>query len=54
VGDFDRDKAARVLSGEDPFDEATMLDEEHEEPEPADRPVAGAPVGAHRAEATRP
>jgi len=32
VGEFDREKAERVLSGEDPFDEATMLDDE---PEPA-------------------
>jgi aerobic C4-dicarboxylate transport protein len=29
VGEFDRDKANRVLSGEDPFDEATMLDDDH-------------------------
>jgi aerobic C4-dicarboxylate transport protein len=28
VGEFDRAKADRVLSGEDPFDEATMLDDE--------------------------
>ena len=54
VGEFDRDKAARVLSGDDPFDEATMLDEEHEEPAPAERPVAAPPIGAHRADATRP
>ena len=27
VGEFDRDQAARVLSGHDPFDEATMLDD---------------------------
>jgi aerobic C4-dicarboxylate transport protein len=53
VGEFDRDKAARVLSGDDPFDEATMLDEEHEEPAPAERPVAAPPIGAHRADATR-
>jgi aerobic C4-dicarboxylate transport protein len=26
VGELDREKAARVLAGEDPFDEATMLD----------------------------
>jgi aerobic C4-dicarboxylate transport protein len=30
VGEFDRARADRVLSGEDPFDEATMLDEDHE------------------------
>jgi hypothetical protein len=40
-----------VLSGQDPFDEATMLDEE---PEPAERPVAAPPTGAHHADATRP
>ena len=33
VGEFDRAKADRVLSGEDPFDEATMLDDEPAEPE---------------------
>ncbi|WP_233617831.1 cation:dicarboxylate symporter family transporter [Actinomadura sp. WAC 06369] len=27
--EFDRDKARRVLAGEDPFDEATMLDDHH-------------------------
>jgi aerobic C4-dicarboxylate transport protein len=32
VGEFDRAKADRVLSGQDPFDEASMLDDE---PEPA-------------------
>ncbi len=30
VGEFDREKAARVLGGEDPFDEASMLDDEEE------------------------
>ena len=30
VGEFDREKADRVLRGEDPFDEATMLDDEQE------------------------
>jgi aerobic C4-dicarboxylate transport protein len=38
VGEIDRDKAARVLSGEDPFDEATMLDDS-QEPEPVEPPV---------------
>ncbi|MFC4946010.1 cation:dicarboxylate symporter family transporter [Pseudonocardia sp. GCM10023141] len=33
VGEFDRDKANRVLSGEDPFDEATMLDNDPHAPE---------------------
>ncbi|WP_199514825.1 cation:dicarboxylate symporter family transporter [Nucisporomicrobium flavum] len=39
--EFDRERALAVLAGEDPFDEATMLDE-HEEadgPAPVDRPV---------------
>jgi aerobic C4-dicarboxylate transport protein len=35
VGEFDREKANRVLSGEEPFDEATMLDDEHSSDEPA-------------------
>jgi aerobic C4-dicarboxylate transport protein len=39
VGEFDRAKADRVLSGADPFDEATMLDEDVDEPAPAE-PVA--------------
>jgi Na+/H+-dicarboxylate symporter len=30
AGEFDRDRAARVLRGEDPFDEQTMLDETDE------------------------
>ncbi len=30
VGEFDRERAERVLSGQDPFDEASMLDEDHE------------------------
>jgi aerobic C4-dicarboxylate transport protein len=41
VGEFDRAKAERVLSGADPFDEASMLDEdedEDEEPRPAAAP----------------
>jgi aerobic C4-dicarboxylate transport protein len=29
VGEFDRERAARVLSGAEPFDEATMLDDDH-------------------------
>jgi aerobic C4-dicarboxylate transport protein len=29
AGEFDRDRAARVLRGEDPFDERTMLDDDH-------------------------
>ncbi|MPZ85947.1 MAG: cation:dicarboxylase symporter family transporter [Actinophytocola sp.] len=33
--EFDRDQADRVLSGQDPFDEATMLDDHRVGPEPA-------------------
>ena len=40
VGEFDRVKAERVLSGQDPFDEATMLDDER--PAHADPDVATA------------
>jgi aerobic C4-dicarboxylate transport protein len=38
VGEFDRDKATRVLSGEDPFEEATMIDDT-EPPPLAEHPV---------------
>jgi aerobic C4-dicarboxylate transport protein len=41
VGEFDRAKADRVLAGELPFDETTMLDD-NDAPEPA--PAAGAEV----------
>ncbi|GAA2193246.1 cation:dicarboxylate symporter family transporter [Micromonospora lupini] len=37
TGEFDRDRAAGVLRGDDPFDEATMLDD-HDEDESAARP----------------
>jgi aerobic C4-dicarboxylate transport protein len=40
--EFDRDKADRVLSGDDPFDEATMLDDPHGTARDADETV---PVG---------
>ncbi|HEY0451467.1 cation:dicarboxylate symporter family transporter [Actinophytocola sp.] len=40
--EFDRAKANRVLSGEDPFDEATMLDDDHGPAEPADTAAATA------------
>jgi aerobic C4-dicarboxylate transport protein len=40
VGEFDREKADRVLAGEDPFDEATMIDDE-EPPALAERPLPG-------------
>ncbi|MGK5443706.1 cation:dicarboxylate symporter family transporter [Micromonospora sp. URMC 105] len=48
TGEFDRDKAGRVLRGDDPFDESTMLDEDADEDgsaprRPADEPAA--PVG---------
>jgi aerobic C4-dicarboxylate transport protein len=51
VGEIDRDKATRVLAGEDPFDETTMLDE-GEEPElaapvpPVAEPVPPGPAPA--------
>ncbi|MGW3807712.1 cation:dicarboxylate symporter family transporter [Micromonospora sp. NPDC005113] len=36
TGEFDRDRAVEVLRGDDPFDEATMLDE-HDDDEPVRR-----------------
>jgi aerobic C4-dicarboxylate transport protein len=36
VGEFDPEQAKRVLSGEDPFDEADMLDEHHGEAQQPD------------------
>jgi aerobic C4-dicarboxylate transport protein len=36
VGEFDREQARRALSGEDPFDEATMIDEDET---PAETPA---------------
>lgn len=39
--EFDRDKANRVLSGQDPFDERTLIDEHSsEEPPPSDKESA--------------
>jgi aerobic C4-dicarboxylate transport protein len=35
VGEFDREKADRVLRGDDPFDETTMLDDADEEHQPS-------------------
>jgi aerobic C4-dicarboxylate transport protein len=32
TGEFDADKAERVFSGHDPFDERTMLDDDEYEP----------------------
>ena len=34
TGEFDRDRARAVLAGDDPFDEATMLDDDEEATEP--------------------
>ena len=43
VGEVDSDQAKRVLSGEDPFDEATMIDDE-EAPVLAEHPLPGHPI----------
>jgi aerobic C4-dicarboxylate transport protein len=43
VGEFDSDQAKRVLSGEDPFDEATMIDDE-EPPQLAEHALPGHPT----------
>jgi aerobic C4-dicarboxylate transport protein len=43
TGEFDREKAARVMSGEDPFDESTMVDDDHDEPVPASTEPVPAP-----------
>ncbi|MDR7275058.1 cation:dicarboxylate symporter family transporter [Catenuloplanes atrovinosus] len=43
--EIDREKMAAVLSGRDPFDEATMLDEEEEPHTPAPAGAAAAPDG---------
>jgi aerobic C4-dicarboxylate transport protein len=51
VGEFDRDRAARVLSGEEPFDEATMLDDGEPE-EYGSRGEADAPAGDRAQEGT--
>jgi aerobic C4-dicarboxylate transport protein len=48
VGEFDPDQANRVLSGEEPFDEATMIDDE-EPPELHERALPH-PVAAHHGE----
>jgi len=49
--EFDRDQARRVLAGEDPFDEATLVDEDHGPTEAEEKP--GAAVGAEPATAAR-
>ena len=59
VGEFDRDRAKLVLDGGDPFDEATMIDDERGRRSSAERSLPGhehpaeqaaepAPVGAAR------
>ena len=40
VGEFDSDQSKRVFSGEVPFDEATMIDDE-EAPQLAEHPIPG-------------
>src|SRR6187431_938536 len=54
VGEIDRDKAVRVLAGEDKFDEASMLDDDDEAPAldaaPDTAHVAAAPAPAHAPE----
>ncbi len=52
VGEYDRDRAELVLNGGDPFDEATMIDDE-EPPPLAERPLPGHPVHAHHGDAVR-
>ncbi|MBM7493807.1 aerobic C4-dicarboxylate transport protein [Micromonospora luteifusca] len=49
TGEFDRDRAVGVLSGDDPFDEATMLDEhdDADEVEPRRSDDSAATVGAN-------
>ncbi|MBM0238205.1 hypothetical protein JNW88_15490 [Micromonospora sp. ATA32] len=39
TGQFDRDRAAAVLRGDDPFDEVTMLDDDDEDTAPGRRPT---------------
>jgi aerobic C4-dicarboxylate transport protein len=50
TGEFDRQRADRVLAGEDPFDESTMLSDHGEEPVPPE-PAASAPPTAAAAAA---
>jgi aerobic C4-dicarboxylate transport protein len=40
TGEFDKAKAYRVLHGEDPFDETTMLDQDEPATPPAETPAA--------------
>jgi len=48
VGEFDKDQAKRVLAGELPFDETTMLDDDHA-PTPAEEAESPSAVPAPRA-----
>jgi aerobic C4-dicarboxylate transport protein len=52
VGEFDGDQAKRVLSREEPFDEATMIDDE-EPPLLAERSLPGHPAEAHNGDVAR-
>ncbi|MFI7587940.1 cation:dicarboxylate symporter family transporter [Spongisporangium articulatum] len=57
VGEFDRDTALRTLAGERPFDEATMLDDDHEpvaEPASEGRSDAGDAADADRPDVSLP
>ena len=51
VGENDRDRAQLVLDGGDPFDEATMIDDD-EAPQLAERPMPGHEGPAQPADAT--
>ncbi|TQM57377.1 cation:dicarboxylate symporter family transporter [Humibacillus xanthopallidus] len=53
VGEIDREKAVRVLAGQDKFDEASMLDDDEAEL-PAEGAVIPAPVGAVAGHAHEP
>jgi aerobic C4-dicarboxylate transport protein len=44
TGEFDRDRAARVLRGDDPFDERTMLDDTPETQVPGEAAEPGRPA----------
>jgi aerobic C4-dicarboxylate transport protein len=47
VGEFDGEQAGRVLRGDDPFDEATMIDDD-EPPALAEHPMPGHDAEGHR------
>ncbi|MEU4680216.1 cation:dicarboxylase symporter family transporter [Micromonospora sp. NPDC023737] len=51
TGEFDREQAQAVLSGERPFDEATMLDEDHDDADLAEPETAAAPDRAEEVKA---